>query len=382
MQVTNITGMVPVQKTTYENLKNQSIDKQRFSFFKGSLYTWTEDTRAESDTHIYWASNHCKPKWNNKTGLYLKRDSVFGCTYEKATKKFKWWFGKQATVNGTLIVADMCNYFKTEWFNSIPVGLRLSTTNTNMNKVLLGKITNPRDLIKAIIKTNPTMRGMNISTELVWDYLNKNQGYRIQTLADTLSVAKDPNHAIEYVISNGTTVWDMQDLIKQAQMLGRKIDFKWSSNRVKEVHQDWTKEIMDIEQESVESINYQYVNELPHNGCIELITNSKDLYVEGRIMSHCVYSNYNDQVRDKTYFVLKFTDRDVRATVGVTKNWEGNDFIINQMYSKHNKSVDQCYHDYVQEWLEKPEIQQWFKDNYKVNSLGDQVQLEHMMWHP
>jgi hypothetical protein len=376
MQVTNITGIVPAQKTTYENLKNQSIDKQRFSFFKGSLYTWEENTRAESDTHIYWASNHCSPKWNDKTGLYLKRNSTFGCTYEKATKKFKWWFGKQATVNGTLIVADMCNYFKTEWFNSIPVGLRLSTTNTNMNKVLLGKITNPRDLIKA----NPTMRGMNISTELVWDYVNKNQGYRIQNLADTLSVAKDPNHAIEYVISNNGATWDMQDLTKQAQMLGRKIDFKWSSNRIKEVHQDWTREIMDIEQENVETVEYNYQNELPHNGHLELITDSKELYIEGRMMSHCVYTNYADSVKSKTYFVFKFTDRDVRATVGISQNWADDTFIINQMYGKRNASIDQCYHDYVKEWLEKPEVQQWFKDNYKVNSLGDPIRQIEVEW--
>lgn len=366
MQVTNITDFTPPQKTTYLNIKNQPIDKQRFQYFKGSLYVWTEDTRAESDTHIYWASNACSPRWNNKTGLYLKRDSTFGCTYEKATKKFKWWYGKQASTNGTLLLNDMCKYFKAEWFTNSPVGLQNSTTNTNMNKVLLGKITNPRDLIKAIIKTNPTMRGMNISTELVWNYINKNQGYRIQSLANTLSVAKDPNHAIEYVISNGATNWDMQDLIKQAQMLGRKIDFKWSTNRVKEVHQDWTKEIMDIEQENVETVEYNYQNELPCNGHLELITDSKELYIEGRMMSHCVYTNYNDQVRNKTYFVLKFTDRDVRATVGITKNWEGDNFIINQMYSKYNKSVDQCYQDYVQEWLEKPEVQKWFKQNYKA----------------
>ena len=377
MQVTNISlgVIVPQQKTKYETLRAQPIDKQRFEFFKGSLYTWEENTRAESDTHIYWASNHCKPKWNNKTGLYLKRDSVFGCTYEKATKKFKWWFGKQATVNGTLIVVDMCNYFKTEWFNSIPVGLRLSTTNTNMNKVLLGKITNPRDLIKAIIKTNPTLRGMNISTELVWDYINKNQGYRLQNLADTLSVAKDPNHAIEYVISNGTTVWDMQDLIKQAQMLGRKIDFKWSSNRVKEVHHEWTKEIMDIEQENVETVEYNYQNELPHNGHLEVITNSKELYIEGRMMSHCVYTNYADSVKSKTYFVLKFTDRDVRATVGISQNWTDDNFIVNQMYGKRNASIDQCYHDYVEEWLKKREVQQWFKDNYKSNQLASPPEM-------
>ena len=372
MQVTNISlgVIVPQQKTKYETLRAQPIDKQRFEFFKGSLYTWEENTRAESDTHIYWASNHCKPKWNNKTGLYLKRDSVFGCTYEKATKKFKWWFGKQATVNGTLIVVDMCNYFKTEWFNSIPVGLRLSTTNTNMNKVLLGKITNPRDLIKAIVKTNPTLRGMNISTELVWDYINKNQGYRLQNLADTLSVAKDPNHAIEYVISNGTTVWDMQDLIKQAQMLGRKIDFKWSSNRVKEVHHEWTKEIMDIEQENVETVEYNYQNELPHNGHLEVITNSKELYIEGRMMSHCVFTNYADSVENKTYFVFRFTDRDVRATVGINKYWDKNEFVVNQMYGKFNGTIDRCHHDYVNEWLARPDVQQWFKDNYRSNELA------------
>jgi hypothetical protein len=376
MQVTNITDFTPVQKTTYENLKNQSIDKQRFSFFKGSLYTWTEDTRAESDTHIYWASNHCKPKWNNKTGLYLKRDSTFGCTYDKVKKTFKWWFGKQATTTGGLILSDMCNYFKVEWFNSIPVGLQNSTTNTNMNKVLLGKITNPRDLIKAIVKTNPTLRGMNISTELVWDYCNLNHGYRIQNLCDVLSVAKDPNHAIEHMYAKGTVDWEVQDLVKQAQMLDRKIDFKWSKNRMAEVHTNWTLEIMDIEQDNVEMIKYDYQNELPHNGCVELITNSKHLYIEGRMMGHCVYTNYADRVKNKTYFVLKFTDRDVRATVGISKDQNGDKFILNQMYSKYNKSVDQCYHDYMIDWLEKREVQQWFKENYKNVELADMPELE------
>lgn len=376
MQVTDITGVVPAQKTTYWDLKNQPIDKQRFQYFKGSLYAWQEDTRAESDTHVYWASNSCSPRWNKTSGLYIKKTSAFGCTYDKVKKTFKWWYGKQANHVGGLLVPDIVNYFKVEWFNNIPAGLRSSTTNTNMNKVLLGKITNPRDLIKAIVKSNPTLRGMNISTELLWEYCNSQQGYKIQTLVDTLSVAKDPNHAIEYIMANGAVAWDMQDLIKQAQMLGRKIDFKWSSKRITEVHQDWTKEIMDIEQESVESIDYQYVNELPHNGHLELITNSKDLYIEGRAMSHCVYTNYNTQVADKSYFVFKFTDRDVRATVGITKTWmDDTTFVLNQMYSKHNKSVDQCYEDYVKEWLARPEVQQWFRDNHKYKQLASPLEL-------
>jgi hypothetical protein len=370
MQVTDITGIVPAQKTTYWDLKEKPIDKQRLQYFKGNMYAWQEETRAETDTHVYWASNTCNPKWNKKTGLYLRKNSVYGCTYEKATKKFKWWFGKQANHGGSTIPGDMCNYFKVEWFNNMPAGLKLSTTNTNMNKVLLGKITNPRDLIKGIIKTNPTLRGMNISTELLWDYCNLNHGYKIQSLCDTLSVAKDPNHAIEYMYTSGTVDWEMQDLIRQAQMLDRKIDFKWSKKRMQEVHGDWTREIMDIEQDSVEMIKYDYRNELPHNGCLELISNSKELYVEGKVMAHCVYTNYADQVKGKKYFVLKFTDRGVRATVGISKDRQGEQFIINQMYSKHNKSVDQCYQDYVREWLEKREVQEWFKYNYALQQIN------------
>lgn len=368
--ITTIIGNCGPQKDTYLNLKTQPIDKQRFAFFKGSLYTWTEETRAESDTHVYWAVNVCDPKWNKTSGLYLKRNSVAGCTYDKATKKFKWWYGKHAVMVMSNIVTDMCNYFKTEWFTNAPKGLIASTTNGTLSKVLLGKVTNPRDHIKAIIKVNPTLRGMNISTELLWKYCNKSIGSRIQALCDMLSIAKDPNHAIEYMLEKDYLDHHLSDLVKQAQMLNRKIDFKWSKSRIAEVHIEWTKEIMDIEQEYVEQKDYNYINELPANGSLELITNSKDLYIEGRTMSHCVFTNYADSVENKGYFVFKFTDRDVRATVGINKYWDKNEFVVNQMYGKFNGVIDRCYRDYVDEWVARPDVQQWFKDNYKSNELA------------
>ena len=379
MITTVLTNCGP-QKDTYLNLKGQSIDKQRFSFFKGSLYTWVEETRSESDTHIYWAVNNCSPKWNKTGGLYLKRDSVSGCTYDKATKKFKWWFGKQAIIQMPNLVKDMCAYFKTEWFDNVPQGLKISTTNSTLSKVLLGKITNPRDLIRGIIKANPTMRGMNISIETMWKYCNNRVGMRLQSLSDVLSVAKDPNHAIEYMFDKDYMSHDTLDLIKQAQMLDRKIDFKWSKSRIAEVHTEWTKEIMDIEQEYVEKKDYNYVGELPANGSLELITDSKELYIEGRTMSHCVFTNYADSVSNKTYFVFKFTDRDTRATLGIQKHWDRNEFVVNQLYGKFNKNIDRCHHDYVEEWVARPDVQQWFKDNYKVNSLGDPAPLVQVDW--
>jgi hypothetical protein len=378
METTIISKAVFTEREAYTTLKTQSLDKQRFAFFGHKLHTWAEDTRAESDTHVYWASNACIPKWNIKTGLYLKREAGAGCSYDKVKKTFKWWYGKQAIIACPVLVADMCNYFKTEWFDAIPPSLRVSCTNTNLNKVLLGKVTNPRDLIKAILKTNPVMRGMNISTETLWKYVNtRGQANRLQALSDIMTVAKDPNHALEYMATAEYMSFDTQDLIKQAQRLNRKIDFKWSRSRMGEVHSEWTKDIMDIEQEHVECIDYAYINELPNNGSLELVTNSKDLYIEGRLMSHCVYTNYASQVKDKSYFVFKFNDRDVRATVGITRYYDHNCFVINQMHGKHNKSIDQCHQDYVKEWLDKPEVQQWFKENYKTNQLASPPE---MLW--
>lgn len=378
--ITTLIANCGPQKDTYLNLKAQPIDKQRFSFFKGSLYQWTEETRAESDTHIYWAVNGCTPKWNKTSGLYLKRDSAAGCSYDRTTKKFKWWYGKHAVINMPNIVTDMCAYFKSEWFDNVPQGLKISTTNSTLSKVLLGKITNPRDLIKGIINVNPTMRGMNISTELMWKYCNARAGMRLQSLSDMLGVAKDPNHAIEYIIDKDYLDHYLSDLIKQGQMLNRKIDFKWSKSRIAEVHTEWTKEIMDMEQEFVEKKDYNYIGELPSSGSLELITDSKELYIEGRTMSHCVFTNYADAVSNKTYFVFKFADRDTRATLSIQKHFDKNEFVVNQLYGKFNKTIDRCHHDYVEEWLARPDVQQWFKDNYKINSLGDPIQLVQVDW--
>lgn len=380
MQVTTIECLPIGYKETYLNHKSRPLEQQRFAFFSGKMYAFTEISRKETDTHVYWVQNAATPRWNDKSGMYLKNTAAHGVSYDKTTKKFKWWYGKQMTHTGSIILKDVCDYFKADWFNEVPTNLKTSTTNSSLEKVLKGKITNPRDLIKCIIKTNPRMRNLNISTELIWQWLNTGHSHRIQTLSDMMSVAKDCNHLLEYIIDpkNNYMHHELLDVVKQAQMLNRKIDFKWSPNRLRDVHGEWTKEIMDMEQEYVEQLEYNYVNNLPHNGCLELITNSKELYVEGRLMSHCVYTNYSDSVSSKTYFVFKFRDRDTRATLGVSKSWEGDKFNLHQMYAKFNKTVDQCHHDYIKEWLDKPEVQQWFRDNYKTNQLTDKVETAYI----
>lgn len=357
------------ERNKFFNLKQESIERQRFVFFGQKIYGWHEVTRAESDTHIYWSENTCVPKWNIKTGLYMKRETHGGCSYDKSKKTFKWWFSKHATLNISGLVKDMCDHFKTEWFINAPKSLQLSTTNTNLNKVLLGKITNPRDLIKAIIKVNPIMRGMNISTEIMWEYLKEHASDRLQSLSDGLTVAKDPNHFIEYISKNH---YDhlAQDLIKQAQMLGRKIDFRWSTKRMIEVHTEWTRDIMDIEQKSVVHEDYNYKGQVPTTDCLELITNSKDLYVEGRVMEHCVYTNYSMSVKDKSLFIFKYTDREVRGTLGVRKGYNDN-FIIQQFLGKYNRTLDFEHHEYIKDWLAKPEVQEWFRVNYKNEVLAE-----------
>ena len=100
----------------YEELKNAPMAEQRFKFFGNDIYPYQDISRMETDTHVYWAQTSHTPKWNAKTGMYLKNDSSVGCTYDKTTKKFKWWFGKQVMFAAPQMYEDMCKFFNAEWF--------------------------------------------------------------------------------------------------------------------------------------------------------------------------------------------------------------------------------------------------------------------------
>lgn len=232
----------------YEALRNAPMAEQRFKFFGNDIYPYQDISRMETDTHVYWAQTSHTPKWNAKTGMYLKNDSSVGCTYDKTTKKFKWWFGKQVMFAAPQMYEDMCKFFNAEWFVKELNGIKISTTNSVFVKVLKGKITNTTELVECIVKTNPVLRNCNldISKLIVYTAATNN---RVQTLTDYVDVAKDVNVVLDKLSNHGAFSWIMLDLVKYARMLNRKIDFNWDLSTITSKRIEWEREIEVIREE-------------------------------------------------------------------------------------------------------------------------------------
>ena len=234
-----------------EKIMNAPLSEQRFKFFGNMIYGYSDITRLETDTHVYWSNTTHIPKWNQKTGIYLRNDSTGGCTYDKKTKKFKFWYGKQVMFLDDRIYKDMCKYFGAEWFIDDLNSLKISTTNSVFVRVLKGNITNTIDLIKAVVKANPILRKYDLDLSKVYNFVQlSGQHMRIQSIADYVDVAKDINVLLDKLSQPGNHLsWRITNLVALARMLDRKIDFNWDDDTIEKVHNKWTEEVDTIKEE-------------------------------------------------------------------------------------------------------------------------------------
>jgi hypothetical protein len=244
-------------REVFEKLKTAPFAEQRFKFYGNDVQGYHDISRGETDTHVYWSSTTHAPKWNPKSGVYLRKDTDSGCTYDKTTKKFKFWYGKQIMFGKPDMYQDMCKYFNAEWFLNEPHGLRGSTTNSVFAKILLGKITNRDELIKSIIKTNPMLRNYDLDINKVRTYVSAGQHHRIQAIADYIDVAKDVNVLLDVLSDpNNNVSWELGSLVRNARMLNRKVDFSWNNDTIDVKRHEWSREIDGIRQEWLSLLSF------------------------------------------------------------------------------------------------------------------------------
>jgi hypothetical protein len=90
------------------------------------------------------------------------------------------------------------------------------------------------------------------------------------------------------------------DTCRMAKILGRKINCKWSSNRLKNEHDAWSKEITNILLESEKEFDLKvskvYQDFSKFSG-YKLLKTNKELLYEGMVMKHCV-GTYIDKVNN------------------------------------------------------------------------------------
>lgn len=337
----------------YKNIQYYNSIHGR-SFFESNL--------CKKDGCMYYSHTTFRVK-KSKNGFYRQNTQKYGFTLNEKSK-LSVWYGKNIfEVPG---IWNLFEHLNMNWLNSKLVSY---VTKGVAEKILSGKLTNNIDVCKAYIKV---MR-LNCSPRLFFQVID-NAIYNKPHLLQMMSVAKDQDHFLQKCLDEyrdrtaDTISYIVGDLVKQAQILGKQVDFTWSPKRMRQEHDDWTKEIMEAEIKNMEDVTATSVLpylEFKHPG-VKLLTTKKEIYAEGKEMSHCVYTNYWASVNAGNYLVYQVDFYGERATLGVNL-YDGN-ITFNQCYRKGNQAVSHQLKDFVNRFIQN--LSDWAIENNIVKQLN------------
>lgn len=307
-----------------------------------------ESGLCKKDGCVYYSHTTFKVK-KSKNGYYRQNAQKNGFTLNEKGK-LSVWYGK--SIFDIPHIRDVFKHMNLNWLND---RLQPYITKGIAEKMLTGKITNNLEIMKAYIKV---MR-FNCSPRALYHVIESAM-FAKPLLLQMLSVAKDQNHMLERCLKDNEKDYSsdilsisshiVSDMIKQANILGKQIDYTWSSNRMKEQHQQWTKEIMDIEAQNMENTVVEQIlpfQEFTYPG-FKLLTTQKEVYTEGKTMNHCLYTNYWPTIKHGNYLAYHVDYLDEQATLGL---YLSGGLQFNQCYSYANGSISSDLRAYIDKFM-------------------------------
>lgn len=289
--------------------------------------------------------------------FFLKIKSKNGFTVDPKGK-MKVWFG--AKLHSITHLVEILGLLGREWVK--PAYIQYITSSV-FGKIVAGKITNPHDLFKSILKLyrvkgSPSLMIKAIETVGSTMSMNMNKGLFLQAA----KTAKHFDHFLEFIMKKENDFNHLTDLMEQAVVLERKIDFTWSAKRMAEEHKLWIKELMDYESDSMSKEPLAWLQPWKkfETDNIRLLDNEYDLFTEGKMMSHCVYTNYWPSMKNGSYLVFHVDDgTEYGATLGLSLWTDSIHF--NQLYSRFNANVTPETRERIMDWF------QYVKETFQNN---------------
>lgn len=418
-----------VQRYIYHELHNtlntMYSSLSTFSKEYGKLTTTILHRLIETDEKICLCDNQYTMHFN--TRIYFKNKCNRGLTYDKKTKKIKFWFGGNIQ-NNIYIIREYLREIKCDWFFDMDEYLQKHLTKTLLEGIIKGTITNPEDytkkymrqslkysfhyklFIKFLVTENFYFReeeytiipdglqpreGENVSDNYIYcltseekkTYFSSIQGRSMNKSLLILQIRDytlEPNFALQKIM-DGSLSYDymktLQDMFKQCVITGDKINLHWSYKRLQEEHLKLTRKITAIKYSYIDNTPLPFFGSFTFPETIKgkLLTSEPDVYIEGDVMHHCVYSNYWNRIKGKSYFVFSITYPE-RCTLGVCQQWRQKDdqvpvFKLDQVYRKMNSPVNQNTKTLLSNWIETKEMQNFFFMNNNIHEEGDVVSL-------
>lgn len=289
----------------------------------------------------------------SKNSYYLKEKEKFGFTINEKGK-LKIWFGKEL-----FQIPSIALVFKYFNFNWLLYSIYPFITKTIFEKMIANKITNNVDLIKTYLK----LVKINCSSSLFLKILKSGASNSFKSLfLREASVATNVNHVLEHqlniLLTNERPIEFYEksalltDMIQEALILDRKINFRWSLNRLKEVHKKWSKEIMECKMDGLNNDIIPYVEKFDKYTYKEfkLLKTEKEVFTEGSLMNHCLYTVYWSQIQQEKYLAYHVSLNGEEATLGIYTN--NNKLEYNQCFAKYNASISNNLKCHIDDFIE------------------------------
>lgn len=216
--------------------------------------------------------------------------------------------------------------------------LRCMNNAAVMKKILTGKITNRRDMVREYLRSGFNLKGVNYAAaEKVLDSLNNGV-----SLTDLREFTTDINAALELLAErNGSDRALFRDLVGDAVILDKRINPKWSRSRMEQEHAANIKVILEKELDAEDdTCIYGKTIEVEEGGyAFHTIGSPRRALLESKTMSNCVFYNYWEPTLSRHYAVFHMSGNGEELTLGcriTDRPGEGRAVAFDQVFAAHN----------------------------------------------
>lgn len=366
---------------------NQSEEIKRYNYItkgyrhKGNVIVANDDDETLKFTSI----NKCLYYVHNR--FFIKSDIYYSFTLYKKTKTAKVWCGFDA-IKLRAEFNEIFKYLNITWINEIDVSvINKCLTKTLFCDIISGKITNQSQFFKKYMSISLKIpKKEKASWKLMKESLTKCSSLCIRNdISLVVNNVKNINLGLkkfnDLFIEDKNCLFHCKkeyplfmDALKDAEILGVKINPKWSDKRLRNEHTLMTQKINKflIDEKSEKAIPFigdDILLSYP-NDTVKILDSESSVFQEALNMHHCLYTSYWTLICGKGYFAFsaKYPER---CTIGVHRNWNG-EFVIDQICGNYDKKVSNETYEYFNRWVKSENMQNFFKINYlKIKTDND-----------